>query len=141
MHHRAVHAVEQLVEDPLAHQHRADRHMPARKRLREQHHVGLDVPMLDREEAAGAPEAGLDLVGDEQRAVAAADLGGRLQIAVGRQVDALALDRLDDEGRASRGGQRALQRRQVVERNAVQSGSSGSKPSRKIASPLSDSAP
>ena len=46
----------------------------------------------------GAPEAGLHLVADEQRAVLAAGRLGAGEIAVGRQVDALALDRLDDEG-------------------------------------------
>ena len=57
-------------------QHRADRHVAARQRLGEQHHVGLDAPMLDREELAGAADAGLDFVGDEQRAVFAAKLRG-----------------------------------------------------------------
>ena len=69
MHHGAVHAIEELVENALAREHRADRHVAARQRLGEQHHVGLDAPMLDREELAGAAEAGLDFVGDEQRAV------------------------------------------------------------------------
>ena len=78
---------------------RADRHMAAGQRLGEQHHVGLDVPVLDREEVAGAADAGLDLVGDEQRAVFLAERGRARQKLVGRQVDALALDRLDDEGR------------------------------------------
>ena len=74
--------------------------------------------MLDREEAAGAAEAGLDFVGDEQGAVPAAKLGGRLQIAVGGHVDALALDRLDDEGRDLARRQRPLERDQVVEGDA-----------------------
>ena len=59
-----------LVEDVLARQQRADRDMTAGQRLGQQDHVGLDVPMLDGEETAGAAEAGLDFVGDEQRAVA-----------------------------------------------------------------------
>ena len=62
----------------LPRQHRADRHMAARQRLGQQHHVRLDVPVLDREEAPGAAEAGLDFVGDEQRAVSPAELGGAL---------------------------------------------------------------
>ena len=31
-----------------------------------QHHVGLDVPVLDRHEPPGAPHAGLDFVGDRR---------------------------------------------------------------------------
>ena len=66
--------------------------------------------MLAGEEAAGAAEAGLDLVGDEQRAVLAAQPLRLVQVAVVRQVDALALDRLEDEGGDVAGLQRALQR-------------------------------
>src|SRR5262245_15944794 len=71
--------------------------------------------MLDREEASGAAEPTLNLVGDEQRAVTAANLCGAFQVAVGRHVDALALDRLNDEGRNVVAMQGALERRQIVE--------------------------
>ena len=79
MHDRAIHLVEDLVEDALARQQRADRNVAARQRLRQQHHVGLDIPVLDREEFSGAADAGLDFVGDEQRAVFAAQRGGARQ--------------------------------------------------------------
>ena len=65
MHDGLVHAAEHLVEDALAAEHGADRDVAARERLGDQHHVGLDAPMLDRQELAGAPETRLDLVGDE----------------------------------------------------------------------------
>ena len=45
------------------------------------------------------PMPGLDLVGDEDRAVALAQRGCARQEFVGGHVDALALDRLDDERR------------------------------------------
>ena len=141
VHDRAIHLIEDLVEDALARQHRADRHMAARQRLRQQHHVGFDVPVLDREEFSGAADAGLDFVRDEQRAVFAAQRGCARQKFVVGHVDALALDRLDDEGGDLARRQRLLQRCEIVERDRVHSGSSGSKPSRKFWSPVSDSAP
>ena len=117
MHHRAIHAIEDLVEDALARQQRADRHVAAGQRLGEQHHVGFDIPVLDREEAAGAADAGLDFVGDEQRAVFAAERGRARQKLIGGHVDALALDRLDDEGGNLARRQRLLQRGEIVERD------------------------
>ena len=74
--------------------------------------------MLAGDEAAGAAETGLDLVGDEQRAVLAAEPLRLLQVAVVRQVDALSLDRFEDEGGDVAGLQRALQGDDVVERHA-----------------------
>ena len=117
VHHRAIHAVEHLVEDPFARQHGADRHVSAGQRLRQQHHVGLDAPVLDREEAPGTAEAGLDLVGDEQCPVFAAEREGAREIAVVRHVHALALDRLDQERRDLARGERPLQSLEIVERD------------------------
>ena len=91
--------------------------MAARQRLGEQHHVGFDIPVLDREEAAGAADPGLDFVGDEQRAVLPAERGGARQEFVGGHVDALALDRLDDEGGDLARRQRLLQRCEIVKRD------------------------
>ena len=118
MHHRAVHAVEHLVEGLLAHQHGADRHVAAGERLGEQHHVGLDAPVLAGEEFSRTAEPALDLVRDEQRVVAAAQVLGALEVFLVRQDDALALDRLDDERRDLARGQRLLERDEIVERDA-----------------------
>jgi len=87
-----------LVEDPFAEQHRTDRHLSAGQRLGEQYHVRFDAPVLDRQETSGPPEAGLYFVGDEQGSVLAAQVERTLKIAVVRSDDALALNRLDDEG-------------------------------------------
>jgi hypothetical protein len=73
--------------------------------------------VFHREELAGAADAGLDFVGDEQRAVFAAERERARQELVGRQVDALALDRLDDESRDLLRRQRALERCEIVEGN------------------------
>ena len=61
--------------------------------------VGHDALVVAREQVAGAGEAGLHLVGDEDDAVGAAPLGERRQEARRRDDEpALALDRLDDDG-------------------------------------------
>ena len=64
------------------------------------------------------PMPGLDLVGDEQRPVAAAKVLHAAQIVLVRQDHALALDRLDDERRDAARRERLLERREVVERDA-----------------------
>ena len=117
VHDGAIHLIEDLVEDVLAGQQRADRNMAAGQRLGEQHHVGFDIPVLDREEPPGSPHPGLNFVGDEQRAVAPAQRGGARQKFIGGHVDALALDRLDDEGGDLARRQRLLQRGEIVEGN------------------------
>ncbi len=71
--------------------------------------------MLDCKEPPGAAEPGLNLVGDKQGAVTAAQSRRLAQIVVGRYVDAFALDRLDDECRDVPRRQRPLKRREIVE--------------------------
>ncbi len=122
MHDRAVHLIEDLVEDALAGQQRADRNVTARQRLGEQNHIGLDIPVFDREEPSGSTHPGLDFVGDHQGAVLAAERGGTRQEFVGGHVDALALDRLDDEGGDLARRQRLLERGEIVERDRGASG-------------------
>src|SRR6202030_4550262 len=74
-----------------------------------------DVPVLDCEEAPGSSDAGLDFVGDHQRAVLAAKRGRARQEFIGGHVDALALDRLDDKGGNLARRQRLLQGGEIVE--------------------------
>ena len=73
-------------------------HEAAGQRLGDGDDVGLETPVLVGEELARPPHAGLHLVDGQQRLVLAAQLLGRRPELVGRQVDALALDGLDDEG-------------------------------------------
>ena len=56
-------------------EHGGDRIEPARERLADDDRVGRDALVLVREQLARSPEARLDLVGDEQHALLAADLG------------------------------------------------------------------
>ena len=59
--------------------------------------VGLDVPVLDGEVLAGAPEAGLHFIDNEDNPMMITDLANRLEEAVRRHnVAAFALNRLDD---------------------------------------------
>ena len=69
-----------------------------RDRLRDRDQVGLDAEVLDREEAAGAPEAGLHLVADKDDAVLVADLAQALyELARGRDEAAFALHGLEHD--------------------------------------------
>ncbi len=69
--------------------------------------------MVDREPGAGAPEAGHDLVGDEQDAVLVAQRPEALHVAVGRDEDAVgAHDGLDHDGRD---GLRTLEHHDLLE--------------------------
>ena len=115
MNHGAVHLIEYLVEDVFARQQRADRNMAAGQRLRQQHHVGFDVPVLAGEKPSGAADAGLNFVGDQQRSIAAAQRGRARQKFIRRHVDAFALDRLDDKGGNLARRQHLLQRCEIVE--------------------------
>ena len=75
---------------------RADRHAGA-ERLRGDDQVGNDAVVLDREQAAGAAEAALHLVGDHDDAVRVAQLANAPEEARRHRDEAgLALHRLDD---------------------------------------------
>ena len=78
---------------------RADRE-PAADALRDRDRVGGDAGVLEGEPLPRAPGAGLDLVDDQQRAVALGQLARRLEVALGQVDDAgLALDGLDEQRR------------------------------------------
>ena len=81
-------------------EHGTDGEQAAAERLGQHHHVG-DHPLgLAGEQVAGAAEAGLDLVEGQEDARLAADRADLGEVAGGRLHDAaLALDRLDEEGR------------------------------------------
>ena len=78
--------------------------------------------MLEREQPPVRPKPGLHLVDAEERAVAAAELLRALEVAGRRQVDALALHRLDEEDRDVLAPQLALERVEVAERHVREPG-------------------
>ncbi len=89
--------------------------MPEARPLPTQSRSGDDALVLAREPAAGASEAGVDLVGDQQPALAVAERAQRGEEAVRRDAFATAaLDRLDQH-RADRDARvRARARAHVV---------------------------
>ena len=74
--------------DLLRHQHAAEGQIAGGDALGEGHEVGFHPPMTEGEPFAGAPEAGDDLVGDQQNAVAVADLPQTGEVSGGRDDDA-----------------------------------------------------
>ncbi len=74
MHVGALERADCVLVDLAARDHRGDGHVAAAERLADEHEVGIEAPVLEREPPAGAAESGLDLVDDEQRAVATAEL-------------------------------------------------------------------
>ena len=73
--------------------------------------------MLEGEQLPGPAEAGLHLVDREQRAVAAAELLRAGEVAVRREVDAVTLDRLDEEERDVPAAELTLERVEIAERD------------------------
>ena len=97
----------------------ADRKAAA-ERLRQRHDVGRDAGMLIGEHIAGAADAGLDLVEDQQQPVVVAQLAQRAQEGMRHDPHAaLAHDRLDHDGGGLR-TDRFLGRLQIGERHLVE---------------------
>ena len=85
--------------------------------LAERHRVRRHAVVLPGEPVAGAADAGLDLVEDQERAVLAAELAQAGEVAGRRDVDAaLALHRLDDE-RGRRAVDRGARGVEIAERH------------------------
>ena len=138
----AVHAREHALVNFAAGADGGGGHVAAAEGFREGDDVRVEVPMLEGEHFAGAAEAGLHLVADEERAVFAAERLGLRQEIVARDEDALALHGLGDEGRDVA---RAQFRLEVVRGRcsgrAPAPGRNGPKPSWKCLLPVMDSAP
>ena len=113
--HRRVHASEDL----LGGEHRADGHEAARQGLGDRDDVRLQAPVLMAEEPSGPAKPGLHLVHDQQGPVPAAELLSRAPVLTGCAVHALALNRLDDEGRHVAAAQLPLERIDVPERHGL----------------------
>ncbi len=92
--------------------------------------------MVEREHLAGAAEARLHLVDAEERPVAPAELLGALQVAGRRQVDALALDRLDQEEGDVLPPELGLERVEVAELDRVEAGQELAEPLAELRAPV-----
>ena len=92
----------ELLGDVVAHGDGAERQVRAGQALGHRHQVGHDAPVVDGEPAPGPPEAGHDLVGDHQDVVPVADLADALDVAVGRDEDAVRADDRLEEDRGDR---------------------------------------
>lgn len=118
VHQDPVHRRVDAAEDPVLAQGRPDRHIAAGECLGDTDQIGLHALLvLVRVEVAGPAEAGLHLVGDEQGLVLVQQLLRRPQEAGRRGVDALALDRLDDQCRHVAALQLAPQGVEIAERD------------------------
>ncbi len=88
-----------VVGDLVADGNRTQRHVGRGEALRHRDEIGHDLPVIHREPLARAPQPGHDFVADEQDAVLVADLAQALQVAIGRDDDAVrAGDRFEEEG-------------------------------------------
>ena len=100
-------------------QHGAQREAAA-DALGHRHDVGGDAHPFMGEELAGAADAGLDLVKDQQQALVIADLAqGAQEFGRNRMHAALALQGLDDQSRGLR-PDHGVQRVQVIHRDMVE---------------------
>ena len=114
--------VEDAFVDGLRHQQRADGDVAAGERLRDGDEIRLEPPVLEREQLSGPPEARLHLVDREERLIPAAQLLRSFQVAGRRQVDAVALYRLEQEQSHVLAAQLALERVEIAEGNVGEPG-------------------
>jgi hypothetical protein len=90
----------EVLSDGRAHRHCPEGDVAGGQAFGDRHDVRHDVPVVDREPFARAAEPRHDLVGDEENPVAVAEGAHPLEVAVGRDQDAVgAGDRLEDERR------------------------------------------
>ncbi len=134
--HRVGHRVEDGFVHRARHEERAHRDIAARQRLRHRHQVRLEPPVLEGEHPARPPEARHHLVDTEQRPVAAAQRLRALEVAVGRQVNPLALHRLDEEERHVLAPQLLLERLEVAERHLLEAREERLKPRGELRVPV-----
>ena len=89
----------EMLRDVMAHADRAQRQVAGSESLGHADQVGNDFPVIDGEPFARAAEAGHDFVGDHQDAVLVAELANALQVAIGRNQNAVGADHgLENEG-------------------------------------------
>ncbi len=97
MDNAAIHARKGLLVNGAPRDNGRGGHITAAKRLGQREDIGLEAPMFKGKPLAGATQAGLYLVADEERAVLAAERLRAVVVIVPGELDALALDQFDDE--------------------------------------------
>ena len=118
MHHAAIHPAESLLVDVAPRHDRAARDVAAAQGFGERDDVRFQVPMLEAEHLAGASEAGLDFIADEERSVFPAKLLRANKKVAARIIHSLALHRLDDESRDITFRQLLFEGGDVIERDS-----------------------
>src|SRR5205809_1289884 len=94
------HLVVEMLSDVVTHSYPAKWQIAARQTLSHANQIGHNLPVVDREPFAGAPEASHHLVGNHQDAVFLTQLTHTLHISVGRNQNAVGSNySFEDEGR------------------------------------------
>ena len=94
----------EMPRDLVIHRDSAERQVRRGQALGHRHQIRDGVPVVDREPAPGSAEAGHHLVGDHEDVVTVADLADALDVAVGRDEDAVRPDDRLEENRRDRVG-------------------------------------
>jgi len=97
----------------------ADGDVPAAEGLGEGDDVGLEVPMLEAEPFAGPAEPALDLVGNEEGAMLAAEGLDLDEEIAGGIFDAFALDGLEDDGGDVAAGEEGFDAGKIADGDAM----------------------
>ena len=127
-----LHGIEHGVHDLRGSDHGAHRNIAARERFGHADYVGLHFrPVLPGEPLARSAQAALDFIDHEERPGFAAQPLGLGKVSLGDNFAALALHRLEHEGGDIFPEKRALERRQIIERDCLRSG-------HEIAEPLAE---
>src|SRR3954471_15125287 len=97
MHHATIHPRESFLINIAAGDDRTTGHVATAQALCERDDIRLEIPMFEPEHLTGAPEAGLDFIGHEERPVLPAKLLRSIIEVALRIFAAFALDRLEEE--------------------------------------------
>src|SRR5205085_2580405 len=115
----SLHRVKRAPEDFAAGEQRARRHVSPGKSLRERHQVRFYSPVLECQEAPSAAQAGLHLVDDQKGPRLVAEFKRPREVVIWSEIDALALDRLQDQGRYVAAGQLPLECVQIAKGHLI----------------------
>src|SRR5437764_5869968 len=113
-----VHSTKCLLVNVASADDRPARHVTTAQGFGQRDDVGLEVPMLESKHFAGPSQTALNFVANEKCAVFAAELLRAREEICGWRFAPFALHRLDDKSGDIAFGQLALERGDVIQRNA-----------------------